>query len=223
MPVYFIQSGDDGPVKIGLSKNPWSRLCKIQTDHDRPARLIRLFEGGHAQERELHRRFAEHRMNGEWFKPVEAILTGAIELPPLDIQRVKPARRGWTEESFRRFCESSDRTRRTPESRARRKASAALAGARIGVAGCLARAASAAAEISGEPALFLVRQRARRDLRAILARLTTYHERFPTLITDARAIAHGQYEYTSRRLVESFDSFVAAHIATHPQPADAVT
>lgn len=67
--VYFIQSVRGGPVKIGTARDPESRLLSLQTAHPYPLRIIGLIpHGGVRTERLLHRRFADHRMNGEWFE-----------------------------------------------------------------------------------------------------------------------------------------------------------
>ncbi len=80
MPVYFIQRGDDGPVKIGLSKDAGRRLKGLQTNHDAQLHIRRVFVGGAAEERALHERFAALRLKGEWFRPAEEILSGDLGL-----------------------------------------------------------------------------------------------------------------------------------------------
>ncbi len=68
MSVYFIAAPDFGLVKIGFAERPWSRLGKAQVDS--PTRLILLatIDGGKAEERKLHARFADLRARGEWFR-----------------------------------------------------------------------------------------------------------------------------------------------------------
>ncbi|MGB1286709.1 MAG: GIY-YIG nuclease family protein [Aggregatilineales bacterium] len=36
--------------------------------------LLTTIEGDQTLERELHQRFADHRLNGEWFEPVDELL-----------------------------------------------------------------------------------------------------------------------------------------------------
>jgi hypothetical protein len=68
MPVYMIQAGGEhGPVKIGVTDDVEKRLIGMQTGNHQPLVLIRLFEGGPNEERALHQRFADLRLNGEWF------------------------------------------------------------------------------------------------------------------------------------------------------------
>lgn len=65
--VYFIQSVDGGPIKIGTSVDPRKRLREIQTSHPSRLQIVGLIEGGIARERELHQTFAHLRLEGEWF------------------------------------------------------------------------------------------------------------------------------------------------------------
>jgi len=64
--IYFI-GGEDGPIKIGIAVNPSARLKELQTGH--PARLSVLATvlGPDSLEGDYHVRFAEHRLEGEWF------------------------------------------------------------------------------------------------------------------------------------------------------------
>ncbi len=72
--VYFAQSVEGGPIKIGRSNIPSLRLAEIQ--HGSPTRLILLATrpGGHELETALHRRFSAARLVGEWFTPTPALL-----------------------------------------------------------------------------------------------------------------------------------------------------
>lgn len=67
--VYFIQRGNDGPVKIGHSKHPERRLTGLQSASPDPLRLLGTLPGGKAREAELHQKYAAFRLTGEWFKP----------------------------------------------------------------------------------------------------------------------------------------------------------
>jgi hypothetical protein len=67
MPVYFIQAGDDGPIKIGWALNPQRRLALFQTGHAAPLRIIRTVDGGPKEEAAFHGRFSASRIRGEWF------------------------------------------------------------------------------------------------------------------------------------------------------------
>lgn len=71
--VYFIRSGD-GPIKIGLALDVEKRLRGLQTAHHEPLSVLAVTGGGQPQEIAYHRRFAAHRLHGEWFEPHEDIL-----------------------------------------------------------------------------------------------------------------------------------------------------
>lgn len=77
--VYFIQVGDDGPVKIGRTAlSVKARLSAIQTGCPYELKLIGVVDdatGG--LEQELHRKFRRWRMRGEWFRPVPSVLAAA--------------------------------------------------------------------------------------------------------------------------------------------------
>ena len=65
--VYFIQDGNRGPVKIGLSQDPERRLPKLQTGNPRELFLRHVIPGDLTVERGLHQRFAPARIRREWF------------------------------------------------------------------------------------------------------------------------------------------------------------
>lgn len=74
--VYFIQEGDDGPIKIGYTAaNPKGRLAALQTGNANPLRIVTWAPGTLEDEKALHGRFAHLRMQGEWFRPVAELLT----------------------------------------------------------------------------------------------------------------------------------------------------
>jgi hypothetical protein len=68
MPVYFIRSGETGPVKIGWADEVEKRRRQLQTSHYEPLCVIRVIEGARSLERWLHERFAGWRLHGEWFQ-----------------------------------------------------------------------------------------------------------------------------------------------------------
>lgn len=71
--VYFIAS-ESGPIKIGIAANPVRRCKELQTSHHEKLDVLVTCAGGQRLEAEYHRRFAEHRLHGEWFERVPAIL-----------------------------------------------------------------------------------------------------------------------------------------------------
>lgn len=80
MAVYFIRSGERGPVKIGYSGNVANRFRKIASDCPPPAELLAcIADGGFDLEQELHARFADHRIGREWFRPHPDVLAFAAQ------------------------------------------------------------------------------------------------------------------------------------------------
>lgn len=65
--VYFIQHGDWGPVKIGMAVDPEKRCCDLQTGNPEKLHVRVAVPGDRALEGELHRRFKEWHLHGEWF------------------------------------------------------------------------------------------------------------------------------------------------------------
>ena len=75
MGVYLIQGADGGLVKIGKANNAERRLKKIQRFSPVRLRLLAVAEGGRRLETQLHRKYREHRMWGEWFDfPLETLV-----------------------------------------------------------------------------------------------------------------------------------------------------
>lgn len=84
MPVYMIRAGTDGPVKIGVAKDPLSRLQILQIGCPLKLYFIRLLDGSDAEERRLHSRFAVQRTFGEWFRFCDDMLSedfGMADIP----------------------------------------------------------------------------------------------------------------------------------------------
>lgn len=74
--VYFIQAASGGPIKIGRAIDIDRRLVQLQTASPEPLIVLAVIEnGGHAKERELHKQFAEYRLQGEWFMPCEELIS----------------------------------------------------------------------------------------------------------------------------------------------------
>jgi DNA-binding Xre family transcriptional regulator len=83
MPVYFVQQGDNGPIKIGVTNNVNKRLTALQGGSPVPLKLLVTFDGDQAFEAFLHRKFAHLRVHNEWFKPARELLD-FIQNPDLD-------------------------------------------------------------------------------------------------------------------------------------------
>lgn len=99
MPVYFVQAGDDGPIKIGFAKNPVNRLPGLQVNNPARLRPLGQLEGDKTTERELHARFIGTRISGEWFEPSPDLLALAASAAPFPIRRAafeRPVGRQWS-------------------------------------------------------------------------------------------------------------------------------
>lgn len=72
--VYFIQSGEGGPIKIGKSVSVKSRLTSLMTASGTELRLMGTIAPGGPTEAEMHRRFACFRLRREWFTPADELL-----------------------------------------------------------------------------------------------------------------------------------------------------
>lgn len=73
MSVYFITCRETGTVKIGSSLEPQARLKELQTGHPFELKVEATLPGGTDEEFEFHRRFADERLKGEWFKITDFI------------------------------------------------------------------------------------------------------------------------------------------------------
>lgn len=74
--VYFIQMmHGDNPIKIGITVNIFDRLRRLQHAHAYELKVIAVIPGkGRETESELHRRFADSRLRGEWFRRTPELL-----------------------------------------------------------------------------------------------------------------------------------------------------
>lgn len=84
MTVYFVRCGEDGPVKIGFSKNPPSRIRDLQLSNPHNLFLIHLIENASKKdEQDIHKKFRHLRIRGEWFYFDEEMLTYFAETTPV--------------------------------------------------------------------------------------------------------------------------------------------
>lgn len=81
--LYFVQCGEDGPIKIGVSREPWRRLQLLQNGCPYVLRMLGAVIGGVNLEPLLHQQFADYHIRGEWFEPVPELLAKIAELKKL--------------------------------------------------------------------------------------------------------------------------------------------
>lgn len=71
--VYFVQRGENGPVKIGHSKNPANRMRELQVGCPDRLHLMGTTPGGRHLERQIHIELEASRLQGEWFESSAAL------------------------------------------------------------------------------------------------------------------------------------------------------
>ena len=78
MDIYFIQIGNDGPIKIGRTRDVGKRIRSLQTGHHRELKVVHVESPPKGEslraERQFHSTFKDLRIRGEWFRPGPAIL-----------------------------------------------------------------------------------------------------------------------------------------------------
>ena len=87
--IYFIQHGNDGPVKIGSAigegaKCVIKRLDTLQTGNPMKLRIIGFCQGGEKEEILLHKQFRKHRISGEWFDLKDELINLIMNLSNLN-------------------------------------------------------------------------------------------------------------------------------------------
>lgn len=73
--IYFIQSGQDGAIKIGYTNgDPSSRLKALQTATPSELRLLHYIPGTLNFEASLHAKFNNESLGREWFRPSKELM-----------------------------------------------------------------------------------------------------------------------------------------------------
>ena len=103
--VYFIATADRTRVKIGVAMQPLRRLQQLQTGMADDIDILAVEAGDWERERELHARFSELHIRGEWFALKGALSEYIGTLPPFIRQRKRGCgelsrRTGWS----RSYC-----------------------------------------------------------------------------------------------------------------------
>lgn len=71
--IYFARSQKTGLVKIGFTSDFKRRIHHLNSLNNDRLTLVGLIEGDMQTEREMHTRFSDARVRGEWFKPCSAM------------------------------------------------------------------------------------------------------------------------------------------------------
>lgn len=72
--IYFIQDGDDGPIKIGYSSEVEKRVQALVTSSHKNLKILFAMGGDMDKEKELHDLFDFAHKKGEWFWPVKSLV-----------------------------------------------------------------------------------------------------------------------------------------------------
>ena len=72
--IYFIQAGNDGPIKIGYAQNSSARRRELQTGNHEELNLITEIPGGKDREDTIHNDLRSYRYRGEWFRATPEVL-----------------------------------------------------------------------------------------------------------------------------------------------------
>lgn len=72
--IYFLRAKDSGNIKIGYSTNPEQRKAGLQSAHYEELEFVGLMDGTIDDETVIKRRFAKHKIRGEWYSPHQEIL-----------------------------------------------------------------------------------------------------------------------------------------------------
>lgn len=82
--VYFLLNKFDSAVKIDITANPKQRLKALQCSHSQPLEILKVVEGGRELEAELHKKFADYKIIGEWFKVHKNLMSYIKKLKQAD-------------------------------------------------------------------------------------------------------------------------------------------
>jgi hypothetical protein len=72
--IYFVRE-KRGAIKIGRSQSLNVRLVCLQSGNPRPLKVMGTMEVAEEKERELHKKFSRHQIQGEWFRPHKNLLS----------------------------------------------------------------------------------------------------------------------------------------------------
>jgi hypothetical protein len=105
--VYFAGIAPDGPVKIGTSQTPLSRMTSLRWATRQPIELLATIPGGMSLERRFHLHFLDDWLGCEWFRrspaimqAVEVLRAGEFDIDELPEKRQLPRALLWQRPDF---------------------------------------------------------------------------------------------------------------------------
>ncbi len=84
--IYFIRNEETNKIKIGYSKDPEERLRTLQTGSSGKLTLLLAIEGTQQDETAWHDRFADARIQNEWFDPVPELFLVILEIKDTQLE-----------------------------------------------------------------------------------------------------------------------------------------
>jgi hypothetical protein len=79
--IYFLQAGNNGPIKIGDSDAVHERLAELQVGCPYKLKLLFVYNGREFDEAGLHKKFKHENIRGEWFRPARSIVEFRKDFP----------------------------------------------------------------------------------------------------------------------------------------------
>jgi len=74
MAIYFIQRESDAAIKIGYSEDVPTRLGILRSTGNGRLSLLCAIDGDMVVEKQLHTKFNDDRIEGEWYEPSETLV-----------------------------------------------------------------------------------------------------------------------------------------------------
>lgn len=71
--IYYVAATGSDVVKVGISRNPWSRVSDLQTGSAAKFELLATLKTTARSEKALHKLLAQSRESGEWFRRSTAL------------------------------------------------------------------------------------------------------------------------------------------------------
>jgi hypothetical protein len=73
--IYFIQHGENGPLKIGFTRGSIkTRLNTLQVGNPVLLSVVKVVDGTPSHELDIHDMFGRSKIRGEWFEPTPELL-----------------------------------------------------------------------------------------------------------------------------------------------------
>lgn len=90
--IYFIQEGDDGPIKIGKAGAVERRLKSLQTAHHKELSILQVISGGAERESKIKNDLVKFKIKGEWFQPVPEVFEymRSVKFTEYEVQDGRP-------------------------------------------------------------------------------------------------------------------------------------